>query len=99
MKWKHNLKQIREQQKESWNKFSPGWKKWDDLMMDFLKPMADEIIMLLKPKEVVLDVAAGTGEPRLTIAAMVKSGKVISTDLAEECWRWPVFFSSMAHPL
>lgn len=79
------LELIREQQKESWNKFSPGWKKWDALMMDFLKPMGDEIIRLLKPKEddVVLDVAAGTGEPGLTIAQMLKGGKVISTDLAE----------------
>ena len=44
------LEIIREQQKASWNKFSPGWKKWDDLTMDFLKPMGDEIIRLLKPK-------------------------------------------------
>ena len=79
------LEQIREQQKETWNKFSAGWKKWDDLTMDFLKPMGDEIIRLLHPQEndVVLDVAAGTGEPGLTIAAMLKNGKVISTDLAE----------------
>lgn len=79
------LEQIRDQQKETWNKFSPGWKKWDDLTMDFLKPMGDEIIALIKPKDddVVLDVAAGTGEPGLTIAAMLKNGKVIITDLAE----------------
>jgi ubiquinone/menaquinone biosynthesis C-methylase UbiE len=79
------LEQIREQQKESWNKFSPGWKKWDDLTMDFLKPMGDEIIRMLKPNddEIILDVAAGTGEPGLTIAEMLKNGKVISTDLAE----------------
>jgi len=79
------LEQIREQQKESWNKFSPGWRKWDDLTMEFLKPMGDEIIRLLKPKDddVVLDVAAGTGEPGLTIAAMLRNGKVIVTDLAE----------------
>ncbi len=79
------LEQIREQQKESWNKFSQGWKKWDDLTMDFLKPMRDEIIRLLKPtgNDVVLDVAAGTGEPGLTIATMLTNGKVISTDLAE----------------
>jgi ubiquinone/menaquinone biosynthesis C-methylase UbiE len=77
--------QIREQQKESWNKFSPGWKKWDALTMDFLKPMGDEIIRLINPKEddVILDIAAGTGEPGLTIAGMLKRGKVISTDLAE----------------
>ena len=34
------LIKIREQQKETWNKFSPGWKKWDDFTMNFLKPMA-----------------------------------------------------------
>ena len=79
------LEQIREQQKESWNKFSPGWKKWDDLTMDFLKPMGDEIIRQLKPKdgELILDVAAGTGEPGMTIAEMIPKGKVIITDLSD----------------
>lgn len=80
------LEEIREQQKASWNKFSPGWKKWDNLMMDFLKPMGDEIIRLINPKgaDIVLDVAAGTGEPGLTIATMLKGGKVIITDLSED---------------
>ena len=80
------LEQIRQQQKETWNKFSSGWKKWDDLTMDFLKPMGNEIIRLLNPKndDVVLDVAAGTGEPGLTIASMLTGGKVIITDLAED---------------
>ncbi len=80
------LEQIREQQKETWNKFSPGWKKWDTLTMDFLKPIGDEIIRLLNPKgaDVVLDVASGTGEPGLTIATMLTGGKVIITDLAED---------------
>ncbi len=80
------LVDIREQQKATWNKFSPGWKKWDDMTMDFLQPMGDEIIqqLRLKDTDVVLDVAAGTGEPGLTIAAMVKSGKVIISDLADD---------------
>ncbi len=80
------LVDIREQQKASWNKFSPGWKKWDYLTMSFLKPMGDEIIRLLNPKDadVVLDIAAGTGEPGLTIATMLKDGKVIITDLSDE---------------
>ena len=79
------LEQIRDQQKETWNKFSPGWKKWDELTMDFLKPMGDEIIHLLNPEanDVVLDIAAGTGEPGLSIAAKVANGKVIITDLSE----------------
>ena len=80
------LEEIREQQKAAWNKFSPGWKKWDDLAMDFLKPVGDEIIRLINPKgaDIVLDIAAGTGEPGLTIATMLKGGKVIITDLSED---------------
>lgn len=79
------LEQIREQQKESWNKFSPGWKKWDELMMDFLKPMGESIIRSIRPEKHhhVLDIAAGTGEPGLTIAEMCPDGKVVITDLAE----------------
>lgn len=81
----YQLEQIREQQRASWNKFSPGWKKWDHLFMDFLEPMGDEIVRLLRPKDrdIVLDVASGTGEPGLTIASQVKEGKVVITDLAE----------------
>lgn len=80
------LNDIRDQQKATWNKFSPGWKKWDDMTMDFLKPMGDTIIQQLdlKDNDVVLDIAAGTGEPGLTIAGIVKSGKVVITDLADD---------------
>lgn len=80
------LEEIREQQKQSWNKFSAGWKKWDDMTMDFLKPMGDEIIASIKPSgnETVLDIAAGTGEPGLTIATMLDGGKVTITDLSED---------------
>ncbi len=79
------LEEIREQQRSSWNKFSPSWKKWDELNMDLLKPMGDEIIRFIHPKstDLVLDIAAGTGEPGLTIATMVQDGKVIITDLSE----------------
>src|SRR5262245_56825525 len=78
--------EIREQQKASWNKSSPGWKKWDDLTMDFLKPYGNEIIqrLNLKDSDMVLDVAAGTGDPGLTIASKVNNGKVIITDLADD---------------
>jgi ubiquinone/menaquinone biosynthesis C-methylase UbiE len=78
--------EIREQQKQSWNKFSPGWKKWDKFLMQFLHPMGDAIIQQLHITEddIVLDIAAGTGEPGLTIASMAKKGSVIGTDLASE---------------
>jgi ubiquinone/menaquinone biosynthesis C-methylase UbiE len=80
-----NFELIREQQKESWNAISEGWKKWDTMTMDFLKPMGDEIIRVLNPEnnDLVLDVASGTGEPGLTIATMLTTGSVIITDLAD----------------
>lgn len=80
------LTEIREHQKATWNKFSPGWKKWDDFTMNFLKPMGDRIIEALNIKEddQVLDIACGTGEPGLTIAALAHKGKVTGTDLADQ---------------
>lgn len=80
------LELIRDQQEELWNKFSPGWKKWDELMMDFLKPMGDEIVRVLnlKSNDLVLDIASGTGEPGLTIASNLDTGKVILTDLSKD---------------
>ena len=80
------LEKIREVQKEAWNKSSAGWKKWDDVMMEFLKPMSDEMIRMLHLKEddIVLDVATGTGEPGLTIATFLKNGKVTGIDLSEK---------------
>jgi ubiquinone/menaquinone biosynthesis C-methylase UbiE len=80
------LEQIRDQQKASWNKFSGGWRKWNDFVMTFLQPMGAEIIHCIAPEpgDNVLDIAAGTGEPGLTIASLVKPGKVTITDLAED---------------
>ena len=80
------LEEIREQQKQSWNKFSAGWKKWDAMTMDFLNPMGQEIIASINPSgsDNILDIAAGTGEPGLTIAALLNGGKVTITDLSED---------------
>jgi ubiquinone/menaquinone biosynthesis C-methylase UbiE len=80
------LLEIREQQKQTWNKFSPGWKKWDGFTMNFLKPMGDAIIadLNIKDRDHVLDIACGTGEPGLTIAALTPNGKVTGVDLASQ---------------
>ena len=81
----NDIDEIRETQKKSWDKFSPGWKKWDDLTMGFLQPHGDEIIQCLNPKstDIILDIAAGTGEPGLSIAPLIKEGKIVITDLSE----------------
>ena len=78
--------QIREQQKKLWNKVSPGWKKWDRFIMEFLRPMGQAIVEKLQITEhdIVLDIAAGTGEPGLTIAAIAKKGRVVGSDLSDE---------------
>lgn len=81
-----HLEQVRDQQKASWDHFSSGWKKWDELTMGWLQPVGAEIIRSLQPKgaDVVLDIAAGTGEPGLTIASMLTDGHVVLTDLSPD---------------
>ena len=76
---------IREKQKKSWNTFSPGWKKWDDFTMRFLRAQEEQMIthLRLAPEDRVLDIAAGTGEPGLTMASMVHQGTVTAIDLSE----------------
>ncbi len=80
------LIQIRDQQKEIWNRYAGGWKKWDEFTMHFLKPMGDAIIKALEVQQTdkVLDIACGTGEPGLTIAGIANKGSVIGIDLSEE---------------
>jgi SAM-dependent methyltransferase len=81
-----NTDEILNQQRDSWNKFSVGWGKWDELTMKFLYPPGHMMLNSIKWQEEyeVLDIAAGTGEPGLTAAGFVPKGKVISTDLSEE---------------
>ena len=76
---------IREQQRAVWNQFAPGWKKWDDFTMQFLRPAGAAIVnaLTLQPADAVLDIATGTGEPGLTMAAFVPNGTVVGTDLSE----------------
>ena len=53
--------------------------------MAFLAPHGEAIIDHLQPTgaQVVLDIAAGTGEPGLSLARMLSGGRVVLTDLAD----------------
>jgi ubiquinone/menaquinone biosynthesis C-methylase UbiE len=79
------LDNIRETQKQLWNKFSPGWQKWHQLTEEFTHKVSETMIhdLQLKKTHAVLDIAGGTGDPALKIAAIVTEGNVICTDQAE----------------
>jgi len=80
-----HLDQIRDQQRDTWDRFSAGWKKWDGMVFSWLAPFGEAMIRQagLREDSNVLDMAAGTGEPGLTAAALVPRGHVTLTDLAE----------------
>ncbi len=80
-----HLDQIRDQQRDTWDRFSTGWKKWDEMVLSWLAPFGEAMIRQARLREDsnVLDIAAGTGEPGLTAAALVPRGHVTLTDLAE----------------
>ena len=80
-----HLDQIRDQQRETWDRFAAGWKKWDALVLGWLAPFGQAMIRqaVIKDGDQVLDVAAGTGEPGLTVAASIPNGRVTVTDLSE----------------
>jgi len=75
-----------EQQRKTWNQFSSGWEKWDELLMTLMRPVSDRLIdiLQLKGNEHVLDVASGTGEPGLTFSASLPEGRVTGSDLSEK---------------
>ena len=80
------LNDIRDKQRTTWNKFSGGWKKWNDYTMEFLKSSGEAIIneLNIQKTDNVLDIASGTGEPAITIAGIAEEGKVTATDLAQQ---------------
>lgn len=77
---------IRDQQRATWDRFSAGWKKWDELILGWLEKVGTAMLdgARLRADSCVLDIASGTGEPALTAAARCPRGKVVMTDLAEQ---------------
>ncbi|MDP3999827.1 MAG: methyltransferase domain-containing protein [bacterium] len=76
--------QTTEQQRQTWNKFSGGWEKWDEWVINWLAPIGSELLdqAEIKPTDRVLDVSTGTGEPGLTAAT--RAAQVVATDVAED---------------
>lgn len=78
--------EIRDFQRARWARLSASWEKWDSIIMAQLGPIGAAIIERLDLAEdhQHLDVAAGTGEPGLSIAKLLPKGRVVLTDLAAE---------------
>src|SRR5882672_1873437 len=78
--------EIRDQQLATWAGLSAGWEKWDSVIMEQLGPVGAAMIERLDIAEDQqhLDIAAGTGEPGLSIARRAPDGRVVLTDLAAE---------------
>src|SRR3954462_12653458 len=78
--------EIRDAQRTTWARLSGSWDKWDRIIMDQLGPVGAAMIERLDIAEDQqhLDIAAGTGEPGLTIAALSPQGRVVLTDLVAE---------------
>jgi ubiquinone/menaquinone biosynthesis C-methylase UbiE len=78
--------EIRDGQRATWAGLSAGWEKWDSVIMDQLGPVGAAIIERLgiADDQQHLDIAAGTGEPGLTVAKLAPGGHVVLTDLAAE---------------
>ena len=78
--------EIRDVQRKTWAGLSPGWEKWDSVIMDQLRPVGTAIVERLDiaDDQQHLDIAAGTGEPGLTVAKLAPRGRVVLTDLAAE---------------
>jgi SAM-dependent methyltransferase len=78
--------EVRAAQRAAWARHSADWEKWDSLIMAQLAPVGTALIERLDIAENQqhLDIAAGTGEPGLTIAKLAPRGRVVLTDLAAE---------------
>ena len=78
--------EVRDRQRATWAGLSASWEKWDSVIMDQLGPVGAAIIDRLDIAEdhQILDIAAGTGEPGLTIARRSPKGRVVLTDLVAE---------------
>lgn len=78
--------EIRDKQKDSWNKFSTGWKKWNKELLQHMQPATEAILNYLKPEDNqnILDIASGAGEPGISIAKKINNGNVMLTDLAAD---------------
>jgi ubiquinone/menaquinone biosynthesis C-methylase UbiE len=78
--------ELKERIRRQWQTIAPAWDRWTPVLSDWLAPVTDAMVRAaaIAPGQRVLDVAAGAGEPALTIAQRVgPTGSVVATDLSD----------------
>ena len=76
----------KERVRRQWQAIAPAWDRWTPVLSDWLAPVTAAMLRATRitPGQRVLDVAAGAGEPALTIARLVgTAGSVVATDISE----------------
>jgi len=76
--------EIRDAQRAAWGERAVAWEKWSDVITGQLAPVGAAMIAALDlaATRQHLDVASGTGEPGLMIAAQAPGAHVVLTDLS-----------------
>jgi ubiquinone/menaquinone biosynthesis C-methylase UbiE len=89
-KWKSNQVILMPQEKEvfsQWSESAPYWDKHREIIREMFQPITRALIEDAKiaPRQAVLDVATGPGEPALSLSKLVGTeGKIIGVDAAPE---------------
>lgn len=76
---------FKETTRQQWQEAAEAWHRWSPAIEAWLGPSTRRMLDLaaIRPGDRVLDVAAGAGEPALTIAARVgDGGHVLATDIS-----------------
>ena len=79
--------EFRQRQRQQWNSAAMGWRRWSELIDRAASGVSGRLVELagVERGSRVLDVAAGYGEPSLTVAKKVGAeGSVVATDISPE---------------
>ena len=65
-----DIEQFKITQRQRWNSVAAGWKEWWETFEIAAQKVNDRLIELaeIKPRQKVLDIATGIGEPAVTAA-------------------------------
>ena len=73
-------------QREQWNKDGTAWRRWNSILDRWYGDVTRQMLDLarIQPGQRILDVAAGAGEPAVSVAERVgPGGYVLATDISE----------------